>query len=159
MIGMRAARGELLRIVEGTPSGAPFAFQYNPEHLQRRFVRVSTAIELDVRGLGKAVILPGTIDETVRLELVLDATDLPEQTGGVRAELDALAELVREPWLLLRWGPNRAVALQVVAAEIYEHLFDRELNPLRVAVTLEARNVQPHFPAMVGPIIARALTR
>lgn len=142
-------RAQFARIVDGKIHGTPFTFGYNPEQLRWDLSRIAHPIELDVGDLGKTTIPLGAMDETLTLSFLLETIG-----GGLLHEVAAFKDLIREPWLLLRWGPHRATPLQILSASIEEQLFDPNLIPLRATVAIIARNVEPAFHETLAPLVA-----
>jgi hypothetical protein len=141
-------------------------FQYNPDTLTRT-LSAQTAGEGGDR--GEVLRLKGPPQETIRLEVEIDATDQLETGGGLAGDLgiyptlSALEMLLypksalvianevlaavgvievippEAPLTLFIWGPKRVVPVRLTDFSITEEAFDTKLNPIRARVALGLR--------------------
>jgi hypothetical protein len=156
----RTLRGALVTVDPDRPPPVVVAFQYNPHTLTRAF-EVQGAV-----GGPEAGQLTGPPRETIRVELVLDATDVREAGGGaqgVAPQLAALQGLVTPrtpdvlanlalaatgsieilpppgPVTLFVWGTRRVLPVAVTELTITEEAHDAALNPTLARVGLGLR--------------------
>ena len=138
-------------------------FQYNPDTLTRT-IRVSAAGREGDK--SEALRLKGPPDETVRLEVEIDAADQLEQGDQAAGQLGVYPALSRlelllypsstlvianevltalglievvapeAPLTLLVWGPKRVLPVRMTGFTITEEAFDPNLNPIRAKVSL-----------------------
>jgi hypothetical protein len=158
----RHARGALLGFDLASPLPRVVVFQYNPETVTRTLKTRGGSSE---GGPAEPMRLLGPPEETIKLELELDATDALEAGGGVAetvglhpqlaalemltypgsalviANTVALAAGVIEvlppmgPFTLLVFGASRILPVRVQELEIVEQQHDTALNPIRARVT------------------------
>lgn len=163
-------RGALLGIDLYRASASTLPFQYNPEALTRALA--SPTVGGDTAGggaTGEAMRLIGPPHETVRLEVILDATDQleagdpPASQVGLHPKLAALERLLyptsgwviandallragvievvppEAPLTLFVWGACRVLPVRLTDFSIDERFFDTNLNPIRAKVTMSMR--------------------
>lgn len=165
-IAPRLLKGAIVSIDLATPIPTVIVFQYNPDSLTR---------QLKARGMqgdgarGDATRLNGPPEETIKIDVELDATDSLEQGGaiagsvGIYPQLSALEMLVYPksalviantiltatgiievapplgPFTLFIWGVNRILPVRVAEFSITEEAHDTALNPVRAKVSLGLR--------------------
>ncbi len=157
-------KGSLIAIDQVTGLGVEIPFQYNPDTLTRRLTAQSASGNYD---RNEAFRLKGPPEETITLEVEIDATDLLEKgnstatTKGIHPKLAALELLVypesshvvaneklarqgaievippEAPLTLLVWGRMRSLPVRLTSFSITEEAFDPKLNPIRAKVSLE----------------------
>lgn len=162
----RLLKGALVSVDLASPIPTVIVFQYNPETLTR---------QLKARGMqgegakGDAMRLNGAPEETIKIEVEIDATDHLEQDGaiakavGIYPQLSALEMLLYPksglviantamlagglievappigPFTLFIWGVNRILPVRVEEFSITEDAHDTTLNPIRAKVSLGLR--------------------
>jgi hypothetical protein len=162
----RVLKGAIVAVDPLNPLASVVVFQYNPETLERS-IRPRIAGEGAER--GEVLRLSGPPEETVSVEIELDATDGLE-TGdpltvstGVGSSLAALEMLVypkstlvisnevlaalgvievippEAPLTLFVWGPKRVLPVRITDFTITEQAFDPALNPILAKVQLGLR--------------------
>ena len=157
-------KGAIVAVKPLDPAAGLIVFQYNPDTLTRTLHARTSGPEGD---RAEALRLKGPPDETVRLEVELDAADqleagdsTAEQLGvypalsrletllypssGVVIANEALTLLgvlevipAEAPLTLLVWGPKRVLPVRLTTFTITEEAFDPNLNPIRAKVALE----------------------
>jgi hypothetical protein len=162
----RVLKGAIVGIDPFNPLASVVVFQYNPETLART-VRARTAGEGAER--GEVLRLAGPPEETITLEIELDAADGLEtgdpiaQTVGVAPSLASLEMLLypksalvianevlaslgvievippAAPLTLFIWGPTRVLPVRISDLTITEQAFDPALNPILAKVSLSLR--------------------
>ncbi|HWT24928.1 MAG TPA: hypothetical protein VN213_15610 [Solirubrobacteraceae bacterium] len=164
----RTMRGAIVGLDLFNPVASVIVFQYNPDTLER-----TIAPQGSEGGEGadrsEALRLKGPPQETIKVEIELDATDRLEQDEpsarehGVYPQLSALEMLVypksaltiantvllaagtieiippSAPLTVFVWGPKRAVPVKVQEFTIAEEAYDASLNPIRAKVSLGLR--------------------
>jgi hypothetical protein len=162
----RLLKGALVSVDLASPIPTVIIFQYNPETLTR---------QLKARGMqgegakGDAMRLNGAPEETIKIDVEIDATDHLEQDGaiakavGIYPQLSALEMLVYPksglviantamlagglievappigPFTLFIWGVNRILPVRVEEFSSTEDAHDTALNPIRAKVSLGLR--------------------
>ncbi len=160
----RLMRGAILAIDPLKPLASVIVFQYNPTTLSR-------SLKARTSGGGgskaEALRLEGAPEESIRLEVKLDATDQLEQgtlvstTMGVHPQLASLEMLLyppsatvianaalalagtieivppEAPMTLFVWGAKRVLPVRLTAFSITEEAYDTNLNPIRAKVSLD----------------------
>jgi hypothetical protein len=160
----RLLKGAIVAVKPLSPASGVIVFQYNPDSLTRT-VRARTAgAEGDK---SEALRLKGPPDETIRLDVELDAADQLEagdedaESSGVYPALSRLETLLypssaivianealtllgilevipaEAPLTLLVWGSKRVLPVRLTSFTITEEAFDPSLNPIRAKVSLE----------------------
>jgi hypothetical protein len=159
----RVTKGAIVGVDPFNPLASVIVFQYNPETLERT-VRARTAGQGAER--GEAMRLSGPPEETISLEIELDAADGLETgdpltaSAGVAPALASLEMLVypksalvianealaafgvievippEAPLTLFVWGPKRVVPVRLSDMTITEQAFDPALNPILAKVRL-----------------------
>ncbi len=167
----RVTKGAIIGLDPFNPLAGVVVFQYNPETLERT-VRARGAGEGAER--GEAFRLAGPPEETITLEIELDAADGLE-TGdpltvgaGVAPALAALEMLIHPksalvianevlaavgvievippeaPLTLFVWGPKRVLPVRIADMTITEQAFDPALNPILAKVRLSLTVLSYH---------------
>ncbi|MCX6842239.1 MAG: hypothetical protein NTX53_08165 [candidate division WOR-3 bacterium] len=162
----RLVKGAIVGLDKMNPLSSVVVFQYNPETLKRS-LKASTAGEQ--ADMGEVLRLKGPPEETISLEIEIDATDQLEQAQplavamGVYPSLAALEMLLypkaayvianqvlaklgmievvppEAPMALFAWGVKRVLPVRITGLEITEELYDPSLNPIRAKVSLSMR--------------------
>src|SRR5215207_1324847 len=163
----RLLKGAIVGVDIFNPLASVILFQYNPETLTR-----SLSARTTERPWGQQVDrsetmrLAGPPEETVQLEIEIDAADQLEQaepiatTMGVYPALASLEMLLypkalaiiannallqvgsmevvapKAPLTLFVWGPKRVLPVRLTSFSITEQAFDPNLNPIRASVSL-----------------------
>jgi len=153
-------------------------FQYNPDTLTR---------QLKARGAqgdatkGDATRLNGAPEETIKIDVEIDATDQLEtgestaETVGIYPQLSALEMLVYPksalviantalmaaglieiappvgPFTLFIWGVNRILPVRVEEFSVTEEAHDPTLNPIRAKVSLGLRVLSYNDLSITNP--------
>lgn len=143
------------------------ALQYNPEQITRSFEMQAFG---DSQGsVSNALRLKGPAVESLRVEVVVDATDqlgVGDPVAGANGIQPALAALellvhptsasldeqsrlgamgmleiapLESPLALFAWGPKRVAPVRITELSIVEEAFDPALNPIRAKVSLGMR--------------------
>jgi hypothetical protein len=159
----RVLKGAIVALDPFNPLASVVVFQYNPETLTRT---VRPKIAGEGAEQGEALRLSGPPEESITVEIALDAADGLE-TGdgatvahGVGPSLAALEMLVypksalvignevlaglgvievippEAPLTLFVWGPKRVLPVRITTFTINEQAFDPALNPILATVTL-----------------------
>lgn len=157
-------KGSLVAIDQTTGQRTEIAFQYNPDTLTRRLTAQMATGNFD---RNEALRLKGPPQETISLEIEIDATDQLEKQDstatslGIHPRLAALEVLIypqstvvndnenlaaqgvieliplEAPLTLFVWGKKRTVPVRLTSFSITEEAFDPDLNPIRAKVSLE----------------------
>lgn len=159
-------KGALVGVDDAGATANMIKFQYNPDSLSRS-LQAQTATEGGSR--AEVLRLKGAPVETIRLEVILDATDLLEvadgsaTTLGIHPQLAALETLIypsssrvilnqslmaagtlevippASPFTLFIWGPKRVLPVRLADFSITEEAYDSNLNPIRAKISLNLR--------------------
>jgi hypothetical protein len=162
----RVLKGALVSVDPLVPIPNVIIFQYNPDTLTRT-LKPRTAGSGAAR--AEAQLLTGPPEETIKVDVEIDATDQLEQNDGVAGTLgiypqisalemlsypkSALAiantvllatgviEIVppTAPLTLFIWGPQRILPVLVTDCAITEEAHDTALNPIRAKIGLGLR--------------------
>ena len=162
----RLLKGAIVGVDPLNPLASVVVFQYNPESLERT-IRPKTAGE--GADQGEVLRLSGPPEETISVDIMLDATDGLETgdpvtvANGVGPSLAALEMLVypktafvianevlaaagmievippESPLTLFVWGPKRVLPVRITDFTITEQAFDPALNPILAKVHLGLR--------------------
>ena len=161
----RLLKGAIIGIDIFNPIASVIIFQYNPLTLTR-------TLKARTKGGGEkseALRLTGAPEETIKLEVELDATDQLEKAEpiavsmGVHPQLAALEMLIypksalviantvlsflgtteiappEAPMTLFIWGARRVLPVRLTGLTITEDAYDTNLNPIRAKVSLDMR--------------------
>lgn len=150
----------------GSAPAQVIAFQYNPETLSRTLEAQTVSPE---GAQAEALRLTGAPVETIKLEALLDATDLLEAgdptatENGIHPQLALLELLIypesrhvrtnatllslgtievfppQGPFLLFVWGDKRVLPVRLTEFSITEEFHDTNLNPIRAKISLGLR--------------------
>lgn len=159
-------KGALVGIDPGRPMPSIVIFQYNPDTMTRTLQAQTASGDAD---RGEALRLKGPPQETIRVEIEIDAADQLEKaefpaTGmGLYPVLSSLELLLyplsaqvvanevlmnmgmleivppEAPLTLFAWGLKRVLPVRLTEITITEEAFDPTLNPIRARVTLGMR--------------------
>jgi hypothetical protein len=170
-------KGAIVGVSVIDPLSSVVIFQYNPDTLTRT-IRVSAAGREGDK--SEALRLKGPPDETVRLEVEIDAADQLEQGDRAASELGVYPALSRlelllypsstlvianevltalgvievvapeAPLTLLVWGPKRVLPVRLTGFTITEEAFDPNLNPIRAKVALDLAVLNYHDLGLVS---------
>src|SRR5215218_5592105 len=163
----RLLKGAIVGIDEFNPLASLILFQYNPETLTRNLTaRTPERPRGEQADRTEAMRLAGPPEETIQLEIELDAADQLERgepTAAIMGVYPALASLemllypkalaiigndallrvgIKEvaapkaPLTLFVWGPKRVLPVRLTSFSITEQAFDPDLNPIRASVNL-----------------------
>jgi contractile injection system tube protein len=159
-------KGALVGLDPFNPLASVIVFQYNPDALTRTL----TAQTVTTSGSqGEALRLKGPPQETIALNVEIDAADQLEKADGIATSLGlhpTLASLEmllypkssliianevlarvgvievippEAPLTLFIWGIKRVVPVRLTTFTITEEAFDPDLNPIRAKVSLSVR--------------------
>jgi hypothetical protein len=167
----RVLKGAVVGLDPANPLASVIVFQYNPDSVQRS-LRARAAGGQSSR--GEVLRLEGPPQETLRLEVEVDAADQLERgdavaaAAGVGPTLASLEMLLypksalvianevlarlgvievvppEAPLTLLVWGPKRVLPVRLTTLEITEQAFDPNLNPIRAKVSLSLTVLSYH---------------
>ncbi len=159
-------KGAIIGVDKFNPLASIIIFQYNPDTLTRTLTAQTVGGEAN---RGEALRLKGPPQESIRLDVEIDATDQLEQanpiavTLGIHPTLASLEMLLypksavmianevlasagmievlapEAPLTLLVWGPTRVLPVRLTEFSITEEAFDTLLNPIRAKVSLGMR--------------------
>jgi hypothetical protein len=163
----RLLKGAIIGIDEFNPLASVILFQYNPERLTRSLTaRTPERPQGEQADRTEAMRLAGPPEETIQLEIEIDAADQLEQaevtarTMGIYPALASLEMLLypkalaiianhallnvgikevaapKAPLTLFVWGPKRVLPVRLTGFSITEQAFDPGLNPIRASVNL-----------------------
>jgi hypothetical protein len=170
-------KGAIVGVSVVDPLSSVVIFQYNPDTLTRT-IRVSAAGHEGNK--SEALRLKGPPDETVRLDVEIDAIDqleqgdeaaeqlgvypalsrlelllYPSSTTVIANEILAAAGVIEvvapeAPLTLLVWGPKRVLPVRMNGFTITEEAFDPNLNPIRAKVSLDLLVLNYHDLGLVS---------
>lgn len=162
----RLMKGAIIGVDPFNPLASIIIFQYNPDSLSRSIQAQTTGGEANS---GEAMRLKGPPQETIKVEIEVDASDQLEQAKfpatsmGVYPALSSLEMLLypksalvianellinagiieivppEAPLTLFVWGPKRILPVRISSLSITEEAFDPDLNPLRAKVSLDMK--------------------
>jgi hypothetical protein len=174
----RLLKGALVSLDITSPIPQVIVFQYNPDTLTR---------QLKARGAqgdaakGDATRLNGAPEETIKIDVEIDATDQLEtgestaETVGIYPQLSALEMLIYPksalviantalmaaglieiappvgPFTLFIWGVNRILPVRVEEFSVTEEAHDPTLNPIRAKVSLGLRVLSYNDLSITNP--------
>jgi hypothetical protein len=163
-ISPKLQHGSIIAIDQITKQLTEIQFQYNPETLTRRLTAQTASGNYDK---SEAFRLKGPPEETISLEIEIDATDKLEKEdsdtvqNGIYPKLAVLELLLyprsevvianenlamrgiieivppQAPLTLFYWGTNRKLPVRLTSFSITEEAFDPNLNPILAKVSLE----------------------
>jgi hypothetical protein len=171
-------KGALIGIDVANPIASVVVFQFNPEKLTRTLKPQTSGSEGSIFETQR---LKGAPQETIKMELLLDAADkLAEGDGitetlGLYPQLSALEMLVYPksalvitntvllatgvievippvgPLTLFVWGPQRILPVQITEFSIEEQTYDSNLNPIKSKVNLSLKVLSYNDLELVHP--------
>jgi hypothetical protein len=170
-------KGAIVGVSVLSPLSNIVLFQYNPDTLTRT-IRVKAAG--DVANKSEALRLVGPPDESIQLEVEIDAADQLADGDADAAEVGVYPALSRlelllypsaklvianevltrlgvieviqpeAPLTLLVWGPKRVLPVRLTGFTITEEAFDPNLNPIRAKVSLELQVLNYHDLGLIS---------
>ena len=162
----RLQKGAIIGLDPANPQASIIVFQYNPDTLTRTLTAQTSGRDADQ---GEVLRLKGPPQETIKLDVEIDATDQLEQakepatTMGIYPILASLEMLLypksrlvianevllnmgmieivppESPLTLFAWGAKRVLPVRLTSFTITEEAFDPSLNPIRARVSLDMR--------------------
>ncbi len=160
----RVLKGSIIGLDPFNPLASVIVFQYNPEKMTRT-LKARTSGKGGAR--AEALRLEGAPEESIKMEVEIDATDQLEAGDGIAAamgvhpQLAALEMLIypksslviantalaltgtiemipaEVPLTLLVWGAKRVLPVRLGGFSISETAYDTKLNPIQATVSLE----------------------
>jgi len=167
----RLQKGAIIGLDPFNPLASVIVFQYNPDTMTRTITAQTTGGEAD---RGEALRLKGPPQETIKLDVEIDATEQLERGDGIAGSMGvypALASLEmllypksalvianevllnvgiievippEAPLTLFIWGVNRTLPVRLTELSITEEAYDPNLNPIRAKVSLSLRVLNYH---------------
>ncbi len=167
----RLIKGAIVGVDPLNPLASIIVFQYNPDTLTRTLTARAAGAQAN---RGEALRLAGPPEETIRVEVEIDAADQLEKADpiavsmGLYPTLSALEMLLypksavvianealaqagivevipaEAPLTLFVWGPKRALPVRLTGLTITEEAFDPGLNPIRAKVNLDLKVLSYH---------------
>jgi hypothetical protein len=167
----RLIKGAIVGIDLFNPVASVVVFQYNPDTVTRT---VTAQASGDSPDYGEALRLKGPPQETIKLDVEIDAADQLEKaefsatTMGLYPALAALEMMLypksalmvandvlarfgiievippEAPLTLLIWGLKRLLPVRLTQLIMTEEAFDPALNPIRAKVSLDLRVLTYH---------------
>jgi hypothetical protein len=163
-------RGSIVAIDQTTLLPTEITFQYNPDTLTRKVTAQSVQAGSEMGGSpdrNEALRLQGPPQETISLEIEIDATDQLANADpsalstGIYPALAAFEALLypgfahvaaneilarlgmieiiplEAPLTMFVWGKKRTLPVRMTSFTITEESFDPQLNPIRARISLE----------------------
>jgi hypothetical protein len=167
----RLQKGAIIGLDPFNPLASVIVFQYNPDTMTRTIAAQTTGGNAD---RGEALRLKGPPQETIKLDVEIDATEQLERGDGIAGSMGvypALASLEmllypksalvianevllnigvievippEAPLTLFIWGVNRILPVRLTELSITEEAYDPNLNPIRAKVGLSLRVLNYH---------------
>ena len=164
----RILKGALIGVDIFNPLASVVVFQYNPDTMTRMITAKAAGGQAAATS-GEALRLAGPPEETIRIEVEIDATDQLEKadpiatTMGLSPTLSSLEMLLypksalvianevlarigiieiipgEAPMTLLIWGLKRVLPVRLTSLSITEEAFDTALNPIRAKINMDLR--------------------
>jgi len=174
-------KGALVGLDPLNPLASIIVFQYNPDSVTRTLAPQTSGGQGGANAPGEAQRLAGPPQETIKLDVYIDATDqlekaeAPATTLGIYPQLSALEMLLypksalvianevllragvieiiapEAPLTILVWGPKRVVPVRLTEFSITEEMFDPNLNPIRAKVGLGLRVLNYRDLGLLSP--------
>jgi hypothetical protein len=174
----RVLKGALVGIDPALPIPNVIVFQYNPDTLTRSLKPRSPGGD---GARSEAFRLTGAPEETIKVDVEIDATDQLEKADdiatavGIYPQLSALETLVypksstiiantvllatgtieilppTAPLTLFIWGVKRILPVRLTECSITEEAYDQALNPLRAKVSLGLRVLSYNDLSLTDP--------
>lgn len=167
----RLQKGALVGLDPLNPLASLIIFQYNPETVTRTLTPQTSAGSPGAGGSapGEATRLAGPPQESLRFDMVLDATDQLEKGEAPAIEVGILPQLAQlemllypksslvianevllrlgvievvapeAPLTILVLGTNRVLPVRLTEFSITEEMFDPAMNPIQAKVSLGLR--------------------
>lgn len=162
----RLMKGAIAGYAVNNPIASVIIFQYNPAKLTRSLTARTQSSEGNTTEVTR---LTGAPEETIQLDIDIDATDQLEKAEatavsmGIYPQLSALEMLLypkttsvitntvlmaagtmeivppEAPFTLFIWGVKRIVPIRLTQFTINEEAYDAQLNPIMAKVTLGMR--------------------
>ena len=159
-------KGAIIGVDPFNPLASIIVFQYNPDTLTRTLTAQTTGGNADG---GEALRLKGPPQETIKIDVEIDATDQLEQGRGTATSMGihptlaslemllypksalvianevlaqvGIIEIVppEAPLTLFVWGVKRVLPVRLTEFSITEEAYDPGLNPIRAKVGLGMR--------------------
>ncbi len=163
----KVQKGALIGLDPANPLASVVVFQYNPDTLTRTLTPQTTSGNDASR--GEALRLKGPPEETITIDIEIDAVDQLEKgdgnavSMGIYPALAALEMLLypksalvianevlaaigiieiippEAPLTLFIWGVKRILPVRLTSFSITEQAFDQILNPIQAKVSLGMR--------------------
>jgi hypothetical protein len=164
-------KGAIIGLDPFNPLASVIIFQYNPDTLTRTLTAQTVGGDAD---RGEALRLKGPPQETITVQVEIDATDqlehnqFPGSAIGIYPTLASLEMLLypksalvianevlqaagvieiippEAPLTLFIWGIKRILPVRITQFSITEEAFDTSLNPIRARVNLGLRVLNYH---------------
>jgi hypothetical protein len=174
----RVLKGALVGIDTDIPIPSVVVFQYNPDTLTRTLKPRAPGGE---GARSEAQRLTGPPEETIKVDVEIDATDQLEKAEGtatslgIYPQLSALETLVypksalviantvllaagtieiippTAPLTLFIWGVKRILPVRITEFSITEEAYDTALNPIRAKVSLGLRVLSYNDLSLTNP--------
>lgn len=174
----RVLKGAIVGIDRAIPIPSVIVFQYNPDTLTRTLKPRSPGGE---GSRSEALRLTGAPEETIKVDVEIDATDQLERedavttTLGLYPQLSALEMLVypksatviantvalaagvieivppTAPLTLFIWGVKRILPVRITEFSITEEAYDQALNPIRAKASLGLRVLSYNDLSLTDP--------
>jgi hypothetical protein len=174
----RVLKGALVGIDPVNPIPSVIVFQYNPDTLTRTLKPRAPAGD---GARSEAMRLTGAPEETIKVDVEIDATDQLEKADGIATTmglypvLSALETLVypkssvviantallaagtieivppTAPLTLFIWGVKRILPVRITEFSITEEAYDPALNPIRAKASLGLRVLSYNDLSLTDP--------
>lgn len=161
----KTQKGAIIGLDPFNPLASVVVFQYNPDTLTRTLTAQTTG----GTNPGEALRLKGPPQETMTVNIEVDATDQLEKVDGIATTMGlyptlsslemllypksalvianevlsnvGMIEIIppEAPLTLFIWGVKRVVPVRLTTFSITEEAFDTNLNPIRAKVNLGLR--------------------
>jgi Contractile injection system tube protein len=175
----KVMKGAIIGLDPFNPLASVIIFQYNPDTLTRTLTAQTSGS--DNAAKGEALRLKGPPQETIKLDVEIDAADqlelakAPTTTLGLYPALASLELLLypksavtianevlaaagiieviapEAPLTLFVWGPKRTLPVRLTDFTITEEAFDPNLNPIRAKVGLSLRVLNYQDLGLLSP--------
>jgi hypothetical protein len=159
-------KGAIIGLDPFNPLASVVIFQYNPDSLTRTLTAQAAGNALNA---GEALRLKGPPQETIAVNIEIDAADQLEKADGIATTMGlyptlsslemllypksalvianevllqaGVVEIIapEAPLTLFIWGVKRVVPVRLTTFSITEEAFDTKLNPIRAKVNLGLR--------------------
>ncbi|HKP03813.1 MAG TPA: hypothetical protein VJU77_10705 [Chthoniobacterales bacterium] len=179
----KVRKGAIIGMDVFNPLASVIVFQYNPEKLTRTLTARTTGS--DSPDSDEALRLTGPPEETITLDVVIDAADqlelarAPATKLGLHPTLASLELLLypksallianevlaragiievvaqKAPLTLFVWGPKRTLPVRITSFTITEDAFDTNLNPILATVALSLQVL--NYQSLGFPSVGGAL--